>query len=217
MVLDAIRTWWGAALLWTVLHSADYLLTIAGARLKKLHAAEVLDVSGSYELNPLFQKAIDEGRWWSKRFVLSLVVMAGLLAFLGVAGSLPDQLVTPFFGPVWDGVLGVLIFTRVNIIGRHLQNIWLFRRMGRDPAAVTGRIRYDRPTVLQLSSVQLLTSSGVLLAVALLDPSPLIIGGVLGCGLVAVRFWRLGVKAAAATAASPLPQATRDTGPGAPA
>jgi len=205
MVLDAIRTWWGAVLLWTVLHSADYFLTIAGARLRKRHAAEVLNVSGSYELNPIFQKVVDEGRWWSKRFALSLVVMAGLLAFLGVAGSLPDQLMTPFFEPVWDGVLGVLIFTRVNIIGRHLQNIWLFRRMGRDPGAVTGHIRYDRPTVLQLSSVQFLTSGGVLLAVALLDPSPLVIGGVLGCGLVAARFWRLSVKQAAAPAAAPAP------------
>jgi hypothetical protein len=44
-------------------------------------------MSGSYELNPLFKRVIDEGRWWSKRFVVSLIGGAGLLAALNTADS----------------------------------------------------------------------------------------------------------------------------------
>jgi hypothetical protein len=43
-------------------HSLDYFLTLEGARVRKLRAAEVIQMSGSYELNPLFKRVIDEGR-----------------------------------------------------------------------------------------------------------------------------------------------------------
>jgi hypothetical protein len=43
-------------------HSPDYFLTLEGARVRKLRAAEVIQMSDSYELNPLFKRVIDEGR-----------------------------------------------------------------------------------------------------------------------------------------------------------
>src|SRR5215203_2323935 len=61
-----------AALIFFVLHTLDFLLTIAGERVRQRRAARVLCIPGSYELNPLFRKVVDERRWWSWRFVLVL-------------------------------------------------------------------------------------------------------------------------------------------------
>lgn len=201
MLTAALQTWLGGALLWVVLHSADFVLTLAGARLRKLRAAEVIDSSGSYELNPVFQKVVDEGRWWSRRFIVSLFAGAAAFASLNLLAPLqPD----PLIPLVRDGLLGGVLFTRIAIIGRHVQNIWMFRRMANDPDAVTGHIRYDRTTVLLISAFQFGTVSALVSVSALIAPSPFLIGGAFFCGLLTVLHlvlaWRYRARSAPSVA-----------------
>ena len=45
-------------------------------------AKDILQYEGSYELTPYYQADIESGRWFSQRFVLALLVSAGLLTVL---------------------------------------------------------------------------------------------------------------------------------------
>lgn len=169
---------WIAPLLWAVLHSLDYSLTLVGARLRQRRAAEVVEVSGSYELNPLFQRAVDRGRWLSPRFLVTLFGIAAVLWLAVAACPVPEA--------AWGigFVLGVIVFTRVAVIGRHLQNIWLYARMARRPGSVTGRISYDRPTIYGLAVFSYGQTAALLAVAAAVAPDPWVVGGAAGTALV---------------------------------
>ncbi len=177
---------WSLPLLWALLHGLDYSLTLVGARLRLRRAHEVVDVGGSYELNPLFQKAVDRGRWLSPRFLVTLVGLGALLYLVAVVSSGLEV--------AWGlgFLLGVLVFTRVAVIGRHLQNIWLFARMARRPESVTGRIAYDRPTVYGLAFFSHGQTAALLGVAAVVAPDPWLVGGAAGTGLIALAALLLG-------------------------
>jgi len=70
-------------LLSAVVFAGDYALTVWGARLyRNSGAKDILQYEGSCELTPYYQADIESGRWFSRRFVLALLVSAGLLTVL---------------------------------------------------------------------------------------------------------------------------------------
>src|SRR4030065_1830589 len=74
---------WPVILLSAVVFAGDYALTVWGARLyRNSGAKDILRYEGSYELTPYYQADIESGRWFSQRFVLALLVSAGLLTVL---------------------------------------------------------------------------------------------------------------------------------------
>ena len=191
--MDALRTPIGGALIWVVLHSLDYFMTLWGETERRRRADRGIIISGSNELNPLFQKDVDGRRWLSARFVVTLFGVAALIAAANaLAAKVPDGKAGQ------DGLLGVLLFTRTVIIARHLQNIWLFRRMATHPSSVEGQLRYERRTVLLLSATQVASVSALVALAAALSPAPVLIGGALGLTLltllnVALAFKRTAV------------------------
>jgi hypothetical protein len=172
-----------ACLLWCTLHSLDFFLTIAGERVRQRRAASVVRIVGSYELNPLFRKVVDERRWWSWRFVLSLVVMAAAVTYfseLCLASGRPEDV------EALDILLGTLVFSRLLVIHRHLHNLWIFDRIARHPHSVVGEVTYDRRTVLGVSASQSAGVTVLLLAALAAAPSPFLLGGVIACVLLTV-------------------------------
>ncbi len=87
------ETWWTGPLLWAVLYSADYALTLAGARLYVGGAQRYFDF-GEYELTPEYQADIRAQRLVSPTFVIWLLgvsltlCMVHYLAVPGGAGWL---------------------------------------------------------------------------------------------------------------------------------
>src|SRR5262249_16196243 len=68
------------------LHALDYYFTLWAASLYHAGANRIYNLSGSYELNPFFQKVIDKQRWFSMRFLLTLLLV-GALFFLVAWGT----------------------------------------------------------------------------------------------------------------------------------
>ncbi len=140
----------GIAVLWLVLHSADYLLTITAARMYAQGDLRTrIDLGGrSLELNPVFQRAVNRGAWVSGRFLLTLVGGAVLLfacftTFELAASADPAGPIA--WGP--EAIAGTLVVTRVCVISSHLQSLALFHRVLHHPAAAVVTVRYDRGTV----------------------------------------------------------------------
>jgi hypothetical protein len=196
-----------AALIFFVLHTLDFLLTIAGERVRQRRAARVLCIPGSYELNPLFRKVVDERRWWSWRFVLTL--LGGTAAFYAFSAMNPYS-EDPWAAVLLEVLLGSLIFSRLFIITRHLHNLWFFDRIARYPQSLVGQVTYDRRTVLGASVSQSAASTLLLLLAFLASPSFFILGGLVTLALLTVMGLVLMLKAKPAEAA---PQSVDFAGP----
>lgn len=182
--MDTLRTPLGVASIWIVLHSLDYFLTIWGATERLRRADQVFVISGSYELNPLFQKVVDRRQWVSARFLITLFGLAAMLAVVSAwVAAMPNT------RSYLDGLLGVLLFTRTFVIARHLQNIWLFRRMVMHPSSVEGQVRYERKTLMLISAFQAASVSAVVVLAALLSPEPVLIGAAVG--MVFMALWNV--------------------------
>jgi hypothetical protein len=194
----------GICVLWLVLHSADYLLTVATARLKRRgNLAERVQSGGSIELNPIFQQVVDKGQWLSRRFIVTLVL--GALLFPGAAAYflwVADSLGWSVTRDLAEALCGGLVMTRFAVISIHLQNLALFRRMLRVPEAAIVSLRYDRGTVMAVSRARKLEVAGFCAIAALVSGRPFFLGGLV-CVLALVaaiyRWERRQVPAAPAT------------------
>src|SRR5437868_4393050 len=119
---------WALLVFLGMLYSADYYLTIIGARLyrKQQHIL----IEGGYELNPNFEKDIDALKQVSPKF---LCILAGMLAlytliWYGVhvgfdAKEHVDRIVSRI---IFDLMVGMFAGLQITIIGGHAINIGLF-------------------------------------------------------------------------------------------
>ena len=192
------------ALLWVILHSADWLLTIAGARLRS-QLTDRVAFSGSYELNPIFQQAVDRGAWWSWRFGISTIVPVPLFLLIGFlltyVGTV-DARTAPLGEGTLRFLLGFLVYLHLAVIAIHLQNIALFRRMLRDPTSVRGTMSYSRAATYSISA-QRYAASALLLAAALaIAPRSDLAGGLVGLLLLTAKQLITSRRLARATPAS---------------
>ena len=172
----------GISILWVVLQSADYLLTIAAARVSgQGDVRSRIDVGGgSLELNPVFQRAVNRGAWLSRRFLVTLVAVAvAILAIFTAFEALPREVTGPLaFLP--ESFAGVLVVTRLVVIGGHVQNLALFRRLLRDPAAAGVMVRYDRGTVFTARRWSYLQPAALCGLAGLITGSAFFAGGAAG-------------------------------------
>ena len=158
-------------LLLPIMMLADYLLTVAGARLRERHYSHHFKLD-HYELNPIWQKEISKKRWFNPRhLVIIMVVVPGLLYVLEW-GTLPHEFVR--------GVAGCLLVLFGMIIGRHLSNLLIFQYLSRRPTEVAGQVVLAHCFVLYLSLSQTLAVIIPVGLIAFFAPSAFAIGGLLG-------------------------------------
>ncbi len=183
---------WLAAVLWLALHGIDWVLTIAGARLHE-RALGAPRLGTGYELNPVFREAVERKRWVSLRFLGSWILPAPVFwlaaEWLGSDGS-------------WllSCVLGLVLFTRLQVIGMHLSNLSTLRLRILQPTSFGGQAAYSADMVYRMSAHVHLRSAVLLGTGALITASPWLFGGACGLGLVTLKHqvlaWRRGAQPA---------------------
>ena len=174
-------------LVWGVLYTSDYALTIICARLRRAGADQKLVVEGSYELTPYFQREIDSLKWISPRFLAALLWSEGLLALAWVlvtSQSLPE---------LYALVLGAMILLELAVHVRHFRNLFLFWAI-RHTDVVRGRIEYSRPLAYRMSSYDLLAFAGLFFLLCMFMPNLFLLGGAMSCLLAAEKHRRLAKK-----------------------
>jgi hypothetical protein len=183
---------WLVAPLWLVLHGADWTLTLKGARMRRaLFAATGVSERSAYELNPFFRADVSQLRFFAPRFVATwlgfAVLLPGVLAAvarLGLPGAL-DGFATWIIG----ASLGMLVFTRLSIIGRHLRNVFLFSRLLRPPEGGPPQpfTQLGASTNLYASAIALAEAAALVGVAAALSLDPWVTGGAAGLGLLAAK------------------------------
>jgi hypothetical protein len=187
---------WLAALLWLTLHGVDWVLTIRGARLRELVLTRAgAKAASDYELNPIFRKDVARLRLGSTRFAVTWI--GGALVFwvaLFVFALLRDRGLVDF---VVAFLLGMLLFTRLVIIGRHLRNIYLFSRLLRPSApSAFAQTQLDLELNLRLSALMFLEAAVLVGLATLLTGNTWTMGGTLGLLLLASKHCVLAARAA---------------------
>ena len=150
---------------------SDYLLTVAGARLRG-GAYSNHFTNEHYELNPLWQNAIAQLRWFNLRHLA-----VTLLVFLILIGMW--EILQPN-DPMLDYFVGFFIGVQGTINGRHLGNLATFMYIKRHPAQIMGNVRMDYVLTLWLSVFQFCAVLVPLSLIAAYFPRPILIGSVVG-------------------------------------
>ena len=192
-----METWlatspWPGAILWIILYTSDYYLTIYSAR--GFREIGHFQFEGSYELTPQFQKDVDALKPISKRH-LGLLAVYSLLIFL-LWWAIIRYLGSPRLYLLY---LGVFLLVEVAVHLRHLRNVFLVREI-RKNGGVEGQISYRKWLSYRVSSFEFNLIGVLFLIVAVLSFSTFFLGGALVCWGTGFKHGRLAKKAKAAAA-----------------
>jgi hypothetical protein len=187
------------SLLIPLLMLSDYWLTIAGARLRRVHLQQVQ--TPSFELNPLWKETVAKLRWFNGRHFLLTLLIGTFVIYAFESPYTSDSLADLFFGFTLT-VLGV-----VN--GRHIANLAVFSYLRGHPGQLQGQVAMSHELSLWMSLSQ---TTVVLVPIALLlipVPAPRTVAalaGVIGMMLLhLIWLWRSRSRARGSKAVAELP------------
>ncbi|HNT55830.1 MAG TPA: hypothetical protein PKG95_14025, partial [Anaerolineaceae bacterium] len=150
---------------------ADYFLTVYSAILLERKYQDFFKVD-QHELNPAFQNAIANKKWFNTKHLSTTVLFTASFVFLFEIDLLPDVLV--------EGIMGALLIIYAIVVRRHLINILLARWIIRNPTDVSGAVTMSHRYSLNSS---LFSGIGDLLLIAFLvifNPTPFLVGSLIG-------------------------------------
>lgn len=146
----------------------DYFLTVAGSKLAARKYRQHFKFE-HYEMNPLWQKTISQGKWLNPKHLL-IVVIAGFVCFLWADAWTEKSAQS-------EAALGALLTLYSVVLAAHVGNLMIFWRMVRNPDEVSGEVTLSHKYLLAMSrSRSLLTLFPIGMA-ACLAPSPFLYGG----------------------------------------
>ena len=180
---------WPGVLLWMILYTSDYYLTIYSAR--GFREIGHFQFEGSFELTPQYQKDVDALNPVSKRHLVLLVLLSVLVyvlwwVFVDLV-SLPR---------IYELYLGMFLLIEVAVHLRHLRNIFLIREIRRH-GGVDGQITYRKWFSYRVSAFEVNLFGALFLIIALLGFSTFFFGGAIICFATGFRHNQLAKKAKA--------------------
>lgn len=164
----ATNPWYGV-LLWIILYTSDYYLTIYSAR--GFREIGHFQFEGSMELTPQFQKDVDNLRLVSKRHIFWLITSSLLILGLWWITRYSIYL-------EWSYLLflGMFLLLEVAVHLRHLRNVSIIREI-RKNGGVDGQIKYKQWFSYRNSASELYITGTLFLLIALLTYSLFFFGG----------------------------------------
>jgi len=154
-----------------VMMITDYYLTLLGKRSRDSVYFQHI-ASEEYELNPAWQKDINRFRLFNYKHILTVILVTGYFYF---AALLIRQ-------SWFDILFGALFNLYAYIIMRHLNNIFIFRYVNKNPDLMSGKTTVAHLFNLKMSQYQSFTTALVLLLIFGWTQSWFLLGG--GCGLL---------------------------------
>jgi hypothetical protein len=186
---------WPGVVLWIILYTSDYYLTIYSARGFREIGHFQFEV---FELTPQYQKEINALKPVSKLHITLLVLYSLLIVFIW---WFTKRLL--FFPWTYLLYLGMFLLLEVAVHLRHLRNISLVREIRRSKnGGVEGQIFYRKWFSYRISASEFYTFSAFFLIIAVLTYSSFFLGGAIMCFATGVKHSRLAEKAKLAAQAA---------------
>jgi hypothetical protein len=178
---------WLGIVLWLVLYTCDYYLTLVGNRLRMQYATPYIEFEGSYEVNPFYKKDVDALRWVSSRFLL----MATLHVFWLILLWLMAEIIK--VPELFTIGIGMLLLPQLSVIADHFQNISAFNFM-KVAGSIEGHIKYAYWMTVGLSARKFGSFALLWVALFCLTGNWLFVGGAIGSLRIFIRFNLLSAK-----------------------
>jgi hypothetical protein len=172
--------------LWIILYTSDYYLTLYSAR--GFREIGHFQFEGSFELTPQYQKDIDNLRPVSRLHLILLVAYSGLILILWWITRLSAFLEWSY--PLY---LGMFLLLEVAVHLRHLRNIALIREIKRN-GGVEGQVIYRKWFSYRISASELYLHATLFLLIAVLTYSLFFLGGAIMCYGMGFRHSRMAKK-----------------------
>jgi len=188
---------WLGSLVWACLYISDYCLTIAGARLYQ--AQETIVFQGSYEITPIFQADVNALRRISPRFLTILFASTLYLYGLSYVSAMWEM------REAYTTALGALVLLELTVHMRHLRNRYLFRHAS-GPDGIRGRVEYPRGLILRGSALEVLLFSALYAFLFVETGDLFVLGGALGCVVLAVNHYVLARRFERRRSSTPRPE-----------
>jgi len=178
---------WPGVILWMILYTSDYYLTIYSA--KGFREIGHLQFEGSFELTPQYQNDIDALKSISKRHIALLIVYSLVILILWWVF---DYLF--FFPWLYKLYLGMFLLIEVAVHLRHLRNVFLVREIKKS-GGVDGQITYKKWFSYRVSAFELNLFGVLFLIIAILTFSTFFLGGAIMCFGTGFKHNRMAKKA----------------------
>src|SRR5688500_9397747 len=182
----ATSPWYGI-ILWMILYTSDYYLTLYSAR--GFRDIGHFQFEGSFELTPHYQKDIDRLRPISKLHIILLLIYSLLILIVWWITRLSIYLEWTY--PLY---LGMFLLLEVAVHLRHLRNVGLIREIKKN-GGVEGQITYKKWFSYRISARELYIYATLFLLVALLTYSLFFLGGAIICYGTGFKHSRMAKKA----------------------
>ena len=181
----ATNPWYGV-ILWIILYTSDYYLTLYSAR--GFREIGHFQFEGSFELTPQYQKDIDSLRPFSRLHLILLVAYSALILILWWLTRLSGFLEWTY--PLY---LGMFLLLEVAVHLRHLRNIALIRELKKN-GGVEGQVIYRKWFSYRISALELYLHATLFLLISMLTYSLFFLGGTIVCYGMGVRHSRMAKK-----------------------
>ena len=177
---------WSGVILWIILYTSDYYLTLYSAR--GFREIGHFQFEGSFELTPQYQNDIDNLQPVSKLHLALLVAYSLLILAVWWITRL-----SAFLEWAYPLYLGMFLLMEVAIHLRHLRNVALVREVRRS-GGVEGEIRYKKWFSYRISAAEIYIYATLFLLIALLTYSLFFFGGAIMCYAMGLRHSRMAKK-----------------------
>ena len=172
---------WLVAVLWGVLSILDFVATMLYSKAYLEFLSAKVSYEGGMEMNPAFEKDVRQLRWFSPRYIISMLSVAILIL---LAGKL--------FPTMWFEILSGAALLLVLITDlRHIENLSMVWFLKSDPEGFKGRIEQSYKLSQRRVAVGVFNIGVLYLVVCLLTQRVFFLGGGAICMLYALRHYLL--------------------------
>jgi len=168
---------WLVAVSWGVLSIFDFTATMIYSKVYRESLSANITYEGGMEMNPVFEKDVQRLRWFSPRYVISMLGTALLIIVVGNWSS-----------PLWFELLAGAALLLVLITDlRHIENLSIVWFMKSDPTGFKGKIEQSYALSQRRVAVGTFNIGLLYLFVFLLVWRVFFLGGTVICVLFAIR------------------------------
>jgi len=172
---------WLVAMLWGILSLFDFAATMIYSKVYQESLSAKITYEGGMEMNPSFEKDVQRLRWFSPRYIISMLSVALLIVLAGI-----------FFPAAWFEVLAGAALLLVLITDlRHVENLSTVRFMKSDPNSFKGRIEQSYALSQRRIAVGTFNIGILYLIVSILVGRIFFVGGAVICTAFALRHFFL--------------------------
>ena len=172
---------WLVAVLWGVLSIFDFAATMLYSKAYREFLSANITYEGGMEMNPAFEKDVKQLRWFSPRYLVSMLTVALLIVLAGWV-----------FPTLWFEILAGAALLLVLITDlRHIENLSTVWFMRSDPTGFKGKIQQSYALSQRRIAVGTFNIGMLYLIVYFLVGRVFFLGGAVICVLFALRHFLL--------------------------